>query len=541
MKAAIYIRVSTQLQETDRQRSELTEYANSHGYTITEVYEDQMSGFSNDRPSYNRLKEDAKKGLFDIVLFSEMSRMTRKNILLTEVDYFKDLNIQVFFQKQNILVTNAPNDLGTTILLSVLSAISGYEVALMKERMISGKLESAKKKPMRIGQSAYGYTANNGTIVIDRVQADHVVEIISKYASGWNVIKLCRYMTDKTGRSWLGSSISKILDKPIYRGYYTVYIGGQTVTQYYPELRIISDDLYESAQKTRDLNKRVNRRANNPKHNINFILNDLLYCPHCGRTIRGKQNGHSDGYICAGRNGSHRQKGNQCTVSASYNVKQLESIIWESVKTLSVKQTNQIDSQLQISETETLINDLHHQLQISETQLSGLDNELNNYIKRAVKYNLPDSAIDAYNDDIQRKKRDLNSNVIQLTDRLKTAKKQLTFLIQSGDDVTVMTLINQAEKDPQLKKKYLHEYINKIYVHSVSGYNIAQIYSNGLDCQLVVWKKYQKGNKLTIYTAIESAILPVVFVDGIWKNQDTDEIMTLDQVLPVLTQETVTI
>ncbi|MGL5730768.1 MAG: recombinase family protein, partial [Bacteroidales bacterium] len=40
MKAAIYIRVSTQLQSTDRQRTELTEYANKQGYQVVNIYED---------------------------------------------------------------------------------------------------------------------------------------------------------------------------------------------------------------------------------------------------------------------------------------------------------------------------------------------------------------------------------------------------------------------------------------------------------------------------------------------------------------------
>ena len=70
MKAAIYIRISTKKQNTDRQYEELKSYANSMGYTIVESYEDQISGFKDEeeRHDLNRLKEDAKTEKFDIIL-----------------------------------------------------------------------------------------------------------------------------------------------------------------------------------------------------------------------------------------------------------------------------------------------------------------------------------------------------------------------------------------------------------------------------------------------------------------------------------------
>jgi DNA invertase Pin-like site-specific DNA recombinase len=49
---AIYIRVSTQNQHTDRQRTELNSLALSKHYNIIDTYEDIMSGFKN--------KEDRK-------------------------------------------------------------------------------------------------------------------------------------------------------------------------------------------------------------------------------------------------------------------------------------------------------------------------------------------------------------------------------------------------------------------------------------------------------------------------------------------------
>lgn len=535
MKAAIYIRVSTQLQATDRQRTELTEYAALKGYTITEIYEDMMSGFNSDRPSYNRLKEDAKLNKFDIVLFSEMSRMTRKNILLSEVDYFKGNNCQVYFQKQNIHVTNQANDLGSTILLSVMSAISGYEVALMKERTLSGKIENCKKRPMRNGRSPYGYSADKGRLVVDKVQADHVIDALTKYASGWHITDLCSYMRNLTGRSWTATTIAKIINNPIYRGHYIITLGGQCINRYYPELTIVSDELYEAAKQAQAINKRSNKRKSTTLSAREYILNDLLFCPECNRTIRGKYQTNGLSYICAGKNNSHRQNGRMCESSASYSVKQLESIIWNVVKFASVKANNTVNTAEQIKQTEALISDLGTQLGLNNSKLKELDTDLNNYIKRAIKYNLPDSAIDEYNDDIQTNKAQVNNNIASLSERLKSAKKQLNNLLKAGDEVSVRALIQQAENDTQLKKQYLHEYIDSIRIWSVNGYNIAEIVSNVFNKNIVIWKKYQKGN-VRYYEGDQAEMLPIVFREGLFYDQDSDVEVSMSEVLDLMTE-----
>ncbi|MGL5785506.1 MAG: recombinase family protein, partial [Bacteroidales bacterium] len=342
MKAAIYIRVSTQLQSTDRQRTELTEYANKQGYQVVNIYEDYCSGFK-DRVSYNQLKADATKGLFDIVLFSEMSRMTRKNILLSEVDYFKGNNVQVYFQKQNILVTNKKNDLGTSILLSVMSAISSYEVELMKERTTSGKIEKYKSKPFRVGNLSFGYYSDSdSTIHVDESKRQTVIDLFTKYAEGWRTSDIVEWLNiEVPEKTWHSYEIVRILKRDIYRGDQVVNIGGQNLSRYHDSLRIISDELSDRVIAQMDKNKLKSR---NVVHN--YILNDLIFCPCCGRTLRGRVSNKHQHYVCAGNNRFHRESGKGCDAKLSIIQHQIEGIAWHAVKYLSVKQTNQIDSQL---------------------------------------------------------------------------------------------------------------------------------------------------------------------------------------------------
>lgn len=149
MKAAIYIRISTKKQNTDRQYEELKSYANSMGYTIVESYEDQISGFKDEeeRHDLNRLKEDAKTEKFDIILFSELSRLSRKTTNILElISYFRDdCKKSLYFQKQNLNVTTDKSDLGSELQLNILATIGSYEIELSTERQMGGKIQKGKK------------------------------------------------------------------------------------------------------------------------------------------------------------------------------------------------------------------------------------------------------------------------------------------------------------------------------------------------------------------------------------------------------------
>ena len=82
-KTAIYIRISTSMQQTDRQKEELLEYANKNCIAINEdddIYIDIISGFKDGevRPNYGILKRKVEDGIYQQILFSEFSRLDRK-------------------------------------------------------------------------------------------------------------------------------------------------------------------------------------------------------------------------------------------------------------------------------------------------------------------------------------------------------------------------------------------------------------------------------------------------------------------------------
>ena len=89
MKVALYCRLSEEDRnkqfETDdsesiqNQKSMLTQYADSHGWEIYDIYsDDDYAGADRRRPEFNRLLNDAEAHKFDIILCKTQSRFTRE-------------------------------------------------------------------------------------------------------------------------------------------------------------------------------------------------------------------------------------------------------------------------------------------------------------------------------------------------------------------------------------------------------------------------------------------------------------------------------
>ena len=83
MKAAFLIRCSTKKQDYERQVKDLTRLAKRFGYEYGDstIYGEHITGKDDatkkDRLSIQHLKEDAEASKFDVVLISEVSRLSR--------------------------------------------------------------------------------------------------------------------------------------------------------------------------------------------------------------------------------------------------------------------------------------------------------------------------------------------------------------------------------------------------------------------------------------------------------------------------------
>jgi len=83
MKIALYLRVSTDKQETENQAVQLREFAGKQGWQIVREYTDCESGSKGDRAQFQQMFTDASRRKFDLVLFWALDRLSREGVYQT--------------------------------------------------------------------------------------------------------------------------------------------------------------------------------------------------------------------------------------------------------------------------------------------------------------------------------------------------------------------------------------------------------------------------------------------------------------------------
>jgi len=152
MRAIIYARVSstTDRQDTERQVSDLTDYAAAMKYEVCKIFEEHISGAkkNEERPTLQNALEYCKEENIDIVLTSEISRLGRNALeVLAVVKELQDNGINLFLQKEQFTLLDTKGKISpfATIFLATLSACAEMERENIQYRLNSGRKRYIEK------------------------------------------------------------------------------------------------------------------------------------------------------------------------------------------------------------------------------------------------------------------------------------------------------------------------------------------------------------------------------------------------------------
>lgn len=145
-KAVIYARVSSvgDRQNTDRQVSDLTEYATFAKLTICKVFEEHISGAkrNKERPILLQAIDYCKENNVSMLLVSELSRLGRNafEVLATVKDLI-DSGINLFMQKEQLTLLDQEGKptLFAPIMIATLSTCAQLERDNIAYRLNSGR------------------------------------------------------------------------------------------------------------------------------------------------------------------------------------------------------------------------------------------------------------------------------------------------------------------------------------------------------------------------------------------------------------------
>ena len=153
---AILVRVSSRRQDSDRQISELKDYADSKGYSVVSVLEETISGKASEdqRQGLHDCIELARSGRIRKVLVHEISRIARRSSIAHKfVETLEENGVSVYWHSQGIetLMDSGKRNPTAAIMMAVLAEVSRNEVETLRERILSG-LDSARRRGVKLGR-----------------------------------------------------------------------------------------------------------------------------------------------------------------------------------------------------------------------------------------------------------------------------------------------------------------------------------------------------------------------------------------------------
>lgn len=156
-RIVFYIRVSTDAQDkaetNENQLRDLYKVYNKADVVVIKVYEDTGSGADPDRPDLKQLREDAKKGLFDVVAIWDTSRLARDIMLaLTLREEFKSLGIKI-----EVMGKERDDSDDAKIYTLIESWMDERERVKIKSRFTSGKNRRLAEGKLIGSYPAFGY------------------------------------------------------------------------------------------------------------------------------------------------------------------------------------------------------------------------------------------------------------------------------------------------------------------------------------------------------------------------------------------------
>jgi DNA invertase Pin-like site-specific DNA recombinase len=164
MKVVIFSRVSSQIQDYQRQTNELNDYATKMGYEVIGVFEEKISGAkkNEERPALTEMMKFIKAKKVNKVLTWELSRIGRDTIqVLQTIQMLNESGISLYIKNFNIetLDEQGKQNVLSSFLIQILSSVYEMERTQIRTRISSG-YDNFRKAGGKVGRKD-GYKKPN--------------------------------------------------------------------------------------------------------------------------------------------------------------------------------------------------------------------------------------------------------------------------------------------------------------------------------------------------------------------------------------------
>ena len=538
------------MQQTDRQKEELLDFAKRFGIAINEedVYVDIISGFKEgeERPNYGALKRRVESGEYRQILFSEFSRLDRKpSNLLKSIEFFQSHDVHLYFKKQNLWVRDK-SDISTSIMVSVLAVMSQYEVELFVERGIDGKISAIKNRgTSQGGFTAYGYLSSeiDKKLKINEEEAEVVRRIFQYYKDGKSSLHIADTLnsegipapykkrievSEKKRKAkglpvkekninldelkWRPSTLNRLIKNEIYIGkrkfrFHSPDPSNPLPThkrenrkvlnefeQYEPELCIVDEDLFYEVQRQiseKKYNKNLGLRHDN-------LLKHLLRCGDCGSRYSVGGDTTDRKYKCYGTV-NRTDKPKTCQTGTEVQMKRLDGLVLQ----LCLKKFANYDLEKgmlnEIEKIDALIAEKKEIVARSDAQMQEETENLDRFIEKILKVvydeELAKKQIDKATDEYNENKDRYTKLITRIEAEMTTLRRRKSAIQKIKASTSLTARVSEIRENRTLVKEYVNLFINEITIHrmtNVWSLVIVQFIDGGEMWGTIKNKRYKK-------------------------------------------------
>jgi len=512
-RCVFYLRVSTDIQDNERQKLDLEEFAKTNSFIFDkdDFYQDNLSGFkrSEERPDLTRMLDDVIKKQIKIVLVWEITRLSRNQTeLLKFKEFFITHSINIYFYQQLFWLLDTKTYKITpqaSLLITFFGWQAESEAKLTKDRFHSAKKKYVKQGKYNGGKITFGYTIakfgktddnNDKKFIIDNElieglnvsKADIVQEMFDLYENGKTCSKICLYSKSKGYPKKVCSphTLARLLRNTSYVGFKDVKLGTR------PTPPIISEAQFTRVGQLLDSNK---TKADKGRKHV-YLLRGVLKCSICGKYYLGKQT--DDAYMCSMNSQTNKIIHETSCEAGNISISNIDGIIWERIKEIWIdKKLHGLDeifefSKIEIDDLNSEIDDYKRLLQDNERLIKKTNNM---YRLEA----LTDEQYEKELTKINKEKDDCNSAILQRELEIRKrekAKKNANKTINRKKKIDAVT--DRSEMQSIIKSLIRHITFYKtslfktiIYIHYQNGKNETILYNS----------VSRKGNKYKLFNS----------------------------------------
>ena len=403
IRAATYSRVSTERQDGEdrvslgEQVSEMEAYAERRGITIVARYQDVASGVRRDRPEFQRMQADARRGEFDLILAWNADRLARSGSAMGDLlDSLEPHGVAVDTVRGAFDKHYA----------ELMAAIAKMERQTIVERTMLGRRGAAKAGRIPSKSLPFGYCIVDGRPEIDEYRAAVVRRIYEMcVAEELGTYRIADVLTAEGvptpggGLRWWAGTVQPILANPTYTGVWRfgqrrvrTVEGGRKVSRTdraeqidVPVPVIIDGQTWERAQRV----KQARRRHSGGSRRHSYLLSRMLRCGTCGNGLHGlaREGGTRRYYKC-----SSSKYGLRCHEHPYIPADKLEGAVWEEVADSLADPDSFVDTLLSMNDAGNL-DALEEEIVRAEADLLRVTTETDRMIRLYVTGQIDDDQL----------------------------------------------------------------------------------------------------------------------------------------------------